>query len=119
MNRVAFAVPGRMPNMNDLMLNRGTRIRGKATHMDACAAIASVACAGKPPMLGAHVHVHCIEPNMRRDPDGVVAGATKIVLDALQACRAMPNDGWRGVASIRGTWDIDRANPRVVVTVEW
>ena len=54
------------------------------------------------------------EPNKRRDPDNVAAGA-KFIFDGLQAAGAMENDGWKQVHAITHVFTNDKENPGVTV----
>jgi Holliday junction resolvase RusA-like endonuclease len=70
------------------------------------------------PIAGpAHYEIEFVEPNRRRDPDGLVAGGLKIIFDALQEAGLMQNDGWANVLSISPTWRVDKTKPGVRLTV--
>ena len=65
------------------------------------------------------INLVCYEPNARRDPDNVISGARKIVLDALQQMGVLAGDGRKYVSSvIDDRVEIDRENPRVEVSIE-
>jgi|GEM_PF-755348 hypothetical protein len=57
------------------------------------------------------------EPNMRRDPDNVMAGQ-KFILDGLVVGGAIPKDTRRHVKKITHIPELDRENPRVVIEIE-
>jgi hypothetical protein len=57
------------------------------------------------------------EPNMRRDPDNVMAGQ-KFILDGLVVGGAIPKDTRRHVKKITHIPEFDRENPRVVIEIE-
>lgn len=57
------------------------------------------------------------EASRRRDPDNIAAGK-KFILDSLVHCKVLQGDGWRHVVGFNEYFDIDAANPRVVVTIE-
>ncbi len=44
------------------------------------------------------------EPNRKRDPDNVVAGGAKILLDSLVGCEVLPGDDWTAVLGLHGFW---------------
>lgn len=123
-------IPGPMPNLNDIIAacnstiktrsgkvlrglrwnsmkqEHGARVRlhAHAQHFD--------------PIAGpVHFDVEFVEPNRKRDPDGIVAGGVKIIFDALQEAGLMQNDGWTHVLSINPTWRVDKLQPGVRVTV--
>ena len=57
------------------------------------------------------------EPNMRRDPDNIASGK-KFIFDALQETGVLQNDSMKEIGRITETFEVDRANPCVVVTIE-
>lgn len=65
---------------------------------------------------GAHVHIHIVELDKRRDPDNVTGGTNKAVLDGLVNARILRTDGWKGVLSLRNTWSLGK-KPCVRVTL--
>lgn len=52
----------------------------------------------------------------RTDPDNLVV-AKKFILDGLVKSKVLKNDGWKQVAGFKETWDIDKKNPRIEVTL--
>jgi len=65
----------------------------------------------------AHFWIELVEPNRKRDPDNILAGALKIIFDALQGSKLLRNDGWNHVLSISPTWRVDKLKPGVLLTV--
>lgn len=63
-----------------------------------------------------HFSFHFMERDRRRDPDGVAAGAMKVILDSLQLLRILPGDGWKWISGIDFTWEVSKT-PGVVVTM--
>lgn len=57
------------------------------------------------------------EPNQKRDLDNIAFGK-KFVLDSLQKSGVLTNDGWRQIAGLSDAFEVDKANPRVVVEIE-
>jgi len=49
----------------------------------------------------------CIEENRRRDKDGVGAGAQKFIQDALVARGSLFNDGWKAILDYRHFFHVD------------
>lgn len=114
--RATLWIPGRLPSLNDLMLDRGQRIQGKKQWRLAIAALANAD--GTPRFeRGAHVHIECVEPNEKRDPDGFTGGAAKVVLDAFKHCGVLNGDGWKHVRSLAYGWRVDKDEPGVLVTL--
>jgi hypothetical protein len=62
-----------------------------------------------------HLSYVLYEPNMRRDPSNVVAGAMKFVEDGLKNAGVLPNDGWKNIASFQSQWFLDKEHPGVAV----
>ena len=63
------------------------------------------------------VYITCWEPNMRRDDGNVKAGASKVILDALQDIGVLAGDGRKYVKSYDMPVELDRGNPRIVVEI--
>lgn len=64
-----------------------------------------------------NVTITWIEPNRRRDPDNIQAGA-KFVMDGLVAGGVIKDDSQRYVKSIRHFFEVDKENPRIEIDVE-
>lgn len=56
-----------------------------------------------------------VESNRKRDPSNVMAGAIKLVEDALQECGMLENDGWEQVMDIKPYFELYAAEPGVLV----
>jgi len=65
----------------------------------------------------AEITIMCYEPNAKRDPDNVMSGAAKCILDALQNIGVLKNDNRKHVKPVLLVPEIDRQNPRVEVTI--
>ncbi len=108
-------IPGRLCGLNELMLDRTARIRGKKS---ARMAIMAVCFAARIPRYEqAYVDFEWVEPNKRRDPDNFSSAGRKQVLDALQHAGVIPGDGWRHILGFTDTWRCDPANPGVRVVL--
>lgn len=44
------------------------------------------------------------EPNRKRDPDNLVSGGAKILLDSLVGCEVLPGDDWNSNLGFIGFW---------------
>lgn len=115
--RVDFTIPGRLPGYNELKTHymKSARIKGEAMDAIGWAAIAAKV---KPVVGPVTITIHCYEPNAKRDPDNVTAGAAKCILDALQNIRVLKNDNRKHVTPVLPKPDVDRKNPRVEVTLQ-
>lgn len=103
-------VPGALPSLNDLLDAQRRVRRGKATLYTQLKARAT-----------AHVELHCraqlhrrmtlppacftalvVTAHRRRDPDNLLSGAIKMLLDGLVRAGALANDGWKQVLGVGG-----------------
>lgn len=58
-----------------------------------------------------------VEKARRRDPDNIAAGGRKLCLDALVKAGLLPDDGWAQVAGWVDTFEVDRDNPGVEISL--
>ncbi len=61
------------------------------------------------------IAIACFEPNAKRDPDNVQAGANKIILDALQGMGILQGDGRKYIDLICPAVEVDKNKPRIKV----
>ena len=117
-------IPGRLPGLNEIIEARGSA-SGKANAWASMkkklqGTIALLARAhGVGRWTAAHfAYVH-FEPNRMRDPSNFCSGAQKVVEDALQKAKLIPNDGWRQVLSFQHLWHVsDDPGTMVVLSDE-
>lgn len=57
-----------------------------------------------------------IEPNNRRDFDNIGFGK-KFILDALQEAGKLPNDNRKHVRGFSDSFGVDKADPRIEITI--
>ena len=57
------------------------------------------------------------EPNRKRDLDNISSYGRKIIQDALVATQVIQNDSWKQVEGFSDSFDVDRKNPRIEVTI--
>ena len=57
------------------------------------------------------------EPNRKRDLDNVSSYGRKIIQDALVATQVIQNDTWKQVVGFSDSFDVDKKNPRIEVTI--
>jgi hypothetical protein len=94
-----FFIEGRLPTLNELIFAHvRTRIRAQR---EASARVILFAQQARMPTYPGRVSIElvCQEPDRRRDPDGVVGGARKCVLDGLKTGGFIGGDGWMWIAS--------------------
>lgn len=113
-------VPSRLPGLNDLLNAKGT-IRGQWNGYNAqkCIWYGQVAllCRAKgiqrqEPGFGTFLFA---EPNTKRDPDNIVAGGVKLLLDSLVGADVLPGDGWRDNLGFAGYWTHRPSRPGCLV----
>jgi hypothetical protein len=120
---VAFWLPMRAPNLNDLIRAKGSgshcynRLKKRwADLVMMCIGRRQVRCkfgAERP----AKVHFELVEPNERRDPDNIAAGAAKLILDGLVKAGVLEGDGWKHITGLSFSWRVGSpAGVRVVLT---
>lgn len=114
----SFVVPGRLPGYNQLQgrcWQETARIKQEAKNQ----VIAAARWGRIKPVRNypCEVYITCWEPNMRRDDGNVKAGASKVILDALQDIGVLAGDGRKYVKSYDMPVELDRGNPRIVVEI--
>lgn len=57
-----------------------------------------------------------IEQNKKRDKDNI-AFAHKFIQDSLVETEILENDGWKHIDCFSDEFDVDKDNPRVIVTI--
>ncbi len=122
-------IPGRFPGFNELVeagatLGQPVGPSGKRFHgyralkrqwQDRVTFLAQAARL-TPPGPSYYTYV-LAEPNRRRDPSNVAAAVIKIVEDALQGAKIIPNDGWSDILGFAAYWDVDKRCPGATVFV--
>lgn len=113
-----FTIKGRLAGLNDLIYGYWTTVH--ALKREATELVAWSAKAAKIPRIKGkcRLTVQCYEKNRRRDIDNAVSGATKCILDGLQACGILKNDTANCVIPIMPPPMYDKENPRIEVTIE-
>ena len=123
-------IPGPLPGLNQLLqakakmgqkvYRNGIRWNGlanlKKQHGDA---IYWEAMAQKlKPMTRAYLIFEWHELDDTRDPDNLVAGGRKIILDALVKAGILPDDGWEHIVGWRDQWRLVATKPGVLITMD-
>ena len=112
-----FTVLHRLPGYNELHKGHwAARQRIKNDAMD-CVVWYAKRARLQPASGKVCVKITCYEPNRKRDPSNVRAGAEKIILDALQNCGIIKNDNWAMLEDCPAQVYYDSANPRVEVEI--
>ena len=110
-----FTIPGRLPGYNELhgiSWQKNKRIKDEAMQTVGYAALSLVPIDHK-----VTIRISCYEPNAKRDPDNVMSGAAKVILDALQRYQKLPNDSRRWVTLLFDPVEVDQEHPRIEVEI--
>jgi len=120
---VTLWIPGPLPGMNELIAAAkgfGGTGRGYSNmKRDWTDRVALYAKAEKlrtllPPVM---LRFRWVEKARRRDPDNIAAGGRKLVLDGLVKAGVIGGDGWTQIAGWIDTFEVDRDNPGVEVSL--
>lgn len=72
----------------------------------------------KAPLRGKiHVKMAYYSPDRKKDPDNIDAYFRKCFMDALVRTGIIAGDGWKYVSGYESTFEIDRGDPRIEVTI--
>ena len=63
------------------------------------------------------IHYDFYESSKRRDVSNVASFAIKVIEDSLQKCGVISNDGWANIAGYSQSFFVDKANPRIEVSI--
>lgn len=64
------------------------------------------------------LHYKFYEADKRRDKMNIFSFADKVIEDALQEVGVLQNDGWKDVVNTTHEFYVDKAKPRIEVTIE-
>jgi Holliday junction resolvase RusA-like endonuclease len=62
------------------------------------------------------IHIKWVEKDRRRDRDNIRAGS-KVILDALVKQARIVNDSQKWLTELTDSYEVDKANPRIEVTI--
>lgn len=116
-----FTVYGRLPSLNNMIsADRSNKHIGAKLKRESLEAVmwyiraAGLKRIDKPVVI----HYRFYEENRLRDVGNIIAGADKVIEDALVKCKILHNDGQSWVRQIDPWVDLDRKNPRIEVELE-
>ena len=116
-----FIVWGRLPGLNEIIgADRAHWAVGSALKKNTletvmwCIRAAELKPVEKPVVI----HYRFYEPNRRRDVGNVLAGADKVIEDALVKCGILHDDGQKWVRNIVPWFGVDKDNPRIEVELK-
>lgn len=119
MTRQTLVVPGEMPGLNQTIerakrhWSQYTKQKKQWTRFVALLARMNL----KPVQGQVSLSITWVCKDRRRDPDNIVAGGRKIILDGLVEAGILRGDGWKQISSFTDHFDVDKAGPRVEVTL--
>ena len=112
---------GRLPGMNEIIsadrshAQVGARLKRETLDMvSLCIRTQRLRPVEKPVVI----HYRFYEPNRRRDVGNVLAGADKVIEDALVKCGILPDDGQKWVRNIVPWFGVDKGNPRIEISLQ-
>lgn len=118
--RATFAVHGRLPGLNEIIAEaRTSRYSGARQKLLTEQAVMYAIQAAHLPSFTGPITVAFAwhEPDLRRDPDNIRAGA-KFLLDALVRLGVIAGDGHAVIKGLSDTYSKDKQYPRVEVVIE-
>ena len=115
-----FTIPHLLPSLNEYTRacrahwSHGAKM--KREHQDIVAWTIRAARV-RPYARPVRVSIRWVEKNIKRDFDNITAFGTKVILDALVQTEILHDDGAKWVTGISHERTVDRASPRVEVTI--
>lgn len=116
-----FIIWGRLPGLNEIISadrshwSVGARL--KKTTLEAVMwyiVAAGLKRIDKPVVI----HYRFYEENRLRDVGNILAGADKVIEDALVKCGILPDDGQKWVHNIVPWFGVDKGNPRIEIGLQ-
>ena len=111
-----FEIPGRLPGFNEIIEAAKRNPHEYARMKETCTAMVAWLAKKLPAYEKVALIITWYEPDLRRDPDNIMAGQ-KFILDGLVAAGTIPNDSQKYVRGIVHRFKVDRKNPRVEVEI--
>lgn len=113
-----FIIPGRLPDFNQVIGLAKSHYMAYSTMKAENTEAVAWCCKSLKPMERVRVSITWYCENKRQDPDNVIGGGQKFVLDGLVKAGVLVNDGWKQIASINNKMAVDRDKPRIEVELE-
>ena len=79
--------------------------------------VAEIGIADIDPVPACHLVIRYFEKSRRRDPDNIIGGGQKIIIDALVDAGILEDDGWRCIWGVDSKVIKGADNPRVEVDI--
>ena len=111
-------VPGELPGMNKIIADSKSHYKKYSSMKKQYTELVAWCSKGKGPFKRIDLDITYYCKDRRRDPDNIVGGGNKFVLDGLVAAGVIKNDGWKEINSITTKCEVDKNNPRVLITIK-
>lgn len=111
-------IPGELPGMNKIISESKKHYAKYSSMKKRYTELVAWCSKGKGPFKKINLDITYFCKNRRRDPDNIIGGGNKFILDGLVAAGVIKNDGWNEINSIAARTKVDKNNPRVVVQIE-
>ncbi len=115
---MTLTIPGRLPGLNEIIAAAKSHFAKYSTekkeYTEEVAWLAKQA--RLPKFEKAYFIITWYEPDLRRDPDNIMAGQ-KFIMDGLVQAGVIPNDSQKYIAGIVHRFRVDRKNPRIEVEI--
>jgi len=114
-----FEIPGELPTMNEIIDDSKTHWGKHMENKEDVEATIKFCLGNQNVPFYEEVFLDIIyyRKNRRYDPDNISAGK-KFILDAMQKAGCIKNDGWKTVKGFVERWEVDKENPRTVITLK-
>ena len=114
-----FFIPGRLPGLNEIINEARTHKFASATqkkkYTKRVADVIRLTFRDYKPMGRIWVSCIWVEKDRRRDPDNIIAGGKKFLLDGMVKARLLKQDNWN-IQGFTDTWEVGK-EPGVWVEV--
>ena len=116
-----LTIKGSLPGLNEYITAERSN-RYKAAHLKKTAEktimlLIKSQLRGYKPTPPVFISYHWYEKDKRRDKSNVCAYGRKLIEDSLVKTKVLQNDGWRDIAGFTDDFTVDKANPRIEVTI--
>lgn len=116
-----LTIKGSLPGLNEYIAAERSN-RYKAAHLKKTAEktimlLIKSQLRGYKPTPPVFISYHWYEKDKRRDKSNVCAYGRKLIEDSLVKTKILANDGWRDIAGFTDEFTVDKANPRIEVTI--
>lgn len=121
--KILVTVPGYYPGLNEYVdrnrIRRGHWSAGNAMkqHDQHILELYIRQQIKKPLNCRIRVHFTYFAPDRKKDPDNIDGYFRKCFMDALVKTGNLPDDGWKYIAGYSSSYEIDKADPRIEITI--